>query len=184
MARCRGDEDRIEQRDRLRALGVSQQRIYLDNSLTAFSGQRPGLDQVLAAVRPGDTLVAISLARLARSIADASWLAGTLADNRIALSLNSVVHDPTDPVGAMFFTTLGTVGDCETELRTLRAVQGMATARAQGRLRGRQPKLTVKQRRELQWLHDTGDYTVGDLAEIFRVSRPTVYRMLRRPNRG
>ena len=38
-------------------LGVSSDRIYLDKGLTGSNRQRPGLDQALAAVRSGDTLV-------------------------------------------------------------------------------------------------------------------------------
>jgi predicted DNA-binding protein YlxM (UPF0122 family) len=29
-------------------------------------------------------------------------------------------------------------------------------------------------------MHDTGDYSISDLAELFSVSRPTVYRVLAR----
>ncbi len=29
-------------------------------------------------------------------------------------------------------------------------------------------------------MHATGDYTIADLADLFKVSRPTVYRTLRR----
>jgi DNA invertase Pin-like site-specific DNA recombinase len=54
----------------------------------------------------------------------------------------------------------------------------MAVARAKGRLRGRQPKLSVKQQAELRRMHATGDYSITDLAEVFSVSRPTVYRTL------
>ena len=31
-------------------------------------------------------------------------------------------------------------------------------------------------------MHGTGDYTITDLAELFKVSRPTVYRTLAEPN--
>lgn len=54
----------------------------------------------------------------------------------------------------------------------------MAVARAKGKLRGRQPKLSAKQQDELRRMHATGDYSVTDLAELFTVSRPTVYRTL------
>lgn len=40
-------------------LGVSSDRIYLDKGLTGSNRQRPGLDQALAAVRSGDTLVVL-----------------------------------------------------------------------------------------------------------------------------
>ena len=39
---------------------------------------------------------------------------------------------------------------------------------------------TDKQRRELRRMHDTGEYSISDLAELFSVSRPTVYRTLAR----
>ena len=62
----------------------------------------------------------------------------------------------------------------------MRTREGMAIARAKGKLRGKQPKLSVKQQKELIKLHATGDYSISDLAELFAVSRPTVYRTLQR----
>ena len=41
-------------------------------------------------------------------------------------------------------------------------------------------KLSIKQQTELRRMHATGDYTIADLAELFTVSRPTVYRTLKR----
>ena len=44
-----------------------------------------------------------------------------------------------------------------------------------------QPKLSDRQQRELCRMHvTTGEYSISDLAEIFTVSRPTVYRTLNR----
>ncbi len=62
----------------------------------------------------------------------------------------------------------------------MRTREGMAVARAKGRPRGRQPKLSPRQQTELRRMHATGDYTIADLAELFTVSRPTVYRTLQR----
>jgi DNA invertase Pin-like site-specific DNA recombinase len=56
----------------------------------------------------------------------------------------------------------------------------MAIARAKGKLRGKQPKLSDKQQKELRRMHGTGKYSISDLAELFSVSRPTVYRTLGR----
>ncbi|MFG2004836.1 helix-turn-helix domain-containing protein [Spirillospora sp. NPDC048911] len=47
-------------------------------------------------------------------------------------------------------------------------------------IRGKQPKLSPKQRRELVRMVGTGEYTIADLAELFTVSRTTVYRTLQR----
>jgi len=56
----------------------------------------------------------------------------------------------------------------------------MAIARAKGKLRGKQPKLSEKQQKELARMHAAGDYSISDLAELFAVSRPTIYRTLHR----
>jgi hypothetical protein len=55
----------------------------------------------------------------------------------------------------------------------------MSIARTTGKLRDEQPKLTDRQSRELHCMYDTGG-PVGDLAEVFSVSRPTIYRTLQR----
>jgi DNA invertase Pin-like site-specific DNA recombinase len=52
------------QREILASLGVPPDRIYLDKGLTGTTRARPGLDQALAAVRAGDTLVVLKLDRL------------------------------------------------------------------------------------------------------------------------
>ena len=59
-ARCSTDrQDLTAQREALRALDVSEDRIYVDHGLTGRNRARPGLDQALAAVREGDTLVIV-----------------------------------------------------------------------------------------------------------------------------
>lgn len=181
-ARCSTDEqDLTAQRDRLRALGVPDNRVYLDHGLTGTNRKRPGLDQALAAVCTGDTLVVPKLDRLARSVPDARTIGDDLASRGIKLSLGGQVYDPTDPMGKMFFNILATFAEFEVDLLRMRTREGMAVARAKGRLRGRQPKLSPKQQTELRRMHASGNYSITDLAEVFSVSRPTVYRTLR-PN--
>ncbi len=68
----------------------------------------------------------------------------------------------------------------EADLIRLRTREGMAIARARGKLRGKKPKLSDKQQKELRRMHNTGEYAISDLAELFTVSRPTVYRTLKR----
>jgi DNA invertase Pin-like site-specific DNA recombinase len=83
-------------------------------------------------------------------------------------------------MGKMFFNILATFAEFEADLIRLRTKEGMAIARAKGKLRGKQPKLSEKQQKELTRMHATGDYSISDLAELFAVSRPTIYRTLQR----
>ena len=70
------------------------------------------------------------------------------------------------------------LAEFKVDLLRMRTREGMAVARAKGRLKGRKPKLTTKQQTELRRMHSTGDYTITDLAELFNICRPTVYRTL------
>ncbi len=90
------------------------------------------------------------------------------------------VYDPADPMGKMFFNILATFAEFEVDLLRMRTREGMAVARAKGKLRGKQPKLSARQQRELARMAGTGEYTIADLAEVFTVSRATVYRTLQR----
>ena len=59
------------QRNSLAALGVGDDRIYVDQGLTGTNRDRPGLRLALAACQSGDTLAVTKLDRLARSLPDA-----------------------------------------------------------------------------------------------------------------
>ena len=180
-ARCSTDnQDLTAQKQALENLGVTQDRIYTDHGLTGTNRERPGLDQALAAVREGDTFVVPKLDRLARSVPDARAIARQLENKNVKLALGSTTYDPTDPMGKMFFNILATFAEFEADLISMRTREGMAIARAKGKLRGKQPKLSQKQQKELKRMHATGEYSISDLAELFSVSRPTVYRTLRR----
>ena len=180
-ARCSTDrQDLAAQRAALEALGVASDRIYTDHGLTGTNRSRPGLDQALAAVCTGDTLVVPRLDRLARSVPDARFIADALVARGIRLALGASVYDPVDPMGKMFFNILATFAEFEADLIRLRTREGMAIARSRGKLRGKQPKLSDRQQKELRRMHDTGDHSISDLAELFSISRPTVYRTLAR----
>lgn len=131
-------------------------------------------------MREGDTLGVTKMDRLARSVPDARAIGDDLAQRGVALSLDGQVYDPTDPMGKMFCSVLAIFAEFEADLLRSRTKEGMAVARAKGRLRGKQPKLNPTQQAELRRMHASGDYTITDLTKVFSVSRPTVYRTLHR----
>jgi hypothetical protein len=139
-ARCSTDkQDLAAQRHTLRQLGVSEDRVYLDHGMTGRDRRRPGLQQALAAVRRGDTLVVPKLDRLARSVPDARAIGDSLTAGGVRLSIRGTVYDPADPMGKMFFNILATFAEFEVDLLRMRTREGMAIARANGRLKGKAP---------------------------------------------
>ena len=179
--RCSTDKQELSaQQQALIDLGVAEDCIYTDHGLTGTNRARPGLDQAIAAVRDGDTFVVPKLDRLARSVPDARTIADQLEAKGVKLALGASIYDPTDPMGKMFFNILATFAEFESDLIRMRTREGMAIARAKGKLCGKQPKLSEKQQKELGRMHATGEYSISDLAEVFSVSRPTIYRTLQR----
>ena len=77
-------------------------------------------------------------------------------------------------------TFWATFAEFESDLIRMRTREGMAVAKAKGRLKGKKPKLSDRQQRELWRMHASGDYSISELAELFSISRPTVYRTLTR----
>jgi len=173
-------QDLTAQRDGLTALGVAANRVYVDQGLTGTNRERPGLREALAACREGDTLVVTKLDRLARSLPDARAIADDLTQRQVRLNLGGSVYDPTDPVGRLLFNVLAMVAEFETDLIRLRTREGMKVARAKGRLRGKQPKLNHRQEAHLVTLFDSGDHSTAELADLFGVTRSTVYRAVER----
>jgi hypothetical protein len=111
-------QDLTAQRNRLAALGVSDDRIYVDHGLTGTNGDRPGLRLALAACHSGDTLVVTKLDRLARSLSDARDILDELTRRNVRLSLGGSIHDPTDPIGRLLFNVLPMVAELEADRRT------------------------------------------------------------------
>ena len=180
-ARCSTDQqDLTAQRDGLTALGVADNRVYVDHGLTGTNRERPGLREALAACREGDTLVVTKLDRLARSLPDARAIADELTVRQVRLNLGGSVYDPTDPVGRLLFNVLAMVAEFESDLIRLRTREGMKVAKAKGRLRGKQPKLNQRQEAHLVALLHGGEYSTAELADLFGVARPTVYRAVER----
>lgn len=67
---------------------------------------------------------------------------------------------------------------------TVHTREGVAAAKAKGKgkgkLKGKQPKLSPLQSLELRRMFDTGDYSISDLSNVFKVSQPTINRALAR----
>ena len=178
-ARCSTDkQDLAAQRKLLAELGVPDGRIYLDHGMTGTNRNRPGLDQALASVRAGDTLVVPKLDRLARSVPDARDIISDLSERQVRFQLGPTVYDWADPMAKMFLQMLAVFAEFESDLIRMRTREGMAIAKAKGRLRGKQPKLSAAKRAHLLELAGAGEHNVTELAELFSVSRPTVYREL------
>ena len=101
-------QDLTAQREALAALGVPDERIYLDKGLTGTNRARPGLDQALAAVPSATPSWSPDYdGSPARSLTPGQ-IGDSLVARGVKLSLGGTLYDPDDPMGKMFFNILAT----------------------------------------------------------------------------
>ena len=111
-----------------------------------------------------------------RGGADARDIVDELTNRGVRLNVGGSVHDSTDPIGRLLFTVLSMIAEFEADLARARTREGLAVAKAKGRLRGKPPKLKPTREAHLVKHWRGGEHTTLELAELFSVSRATVYR--------
>ena len=121
---------------------------------------------------------------MARSVRHLTEIAALLEERGIDLVVLKQGIDTTTPAGRFTFHVLAAMDEMLADLISESTKEGLASARARGRVGGRKPKLTARQAEVARGMYDeTGadgrrKYTVAEIAETFGVSRKTVYRHL------
>lgn len=164
------------QTDALRRAGVAEKDIYLDHASGA-KASRPQFDQLMRNLRDrnDDTLVITRLDRLGRSVLHLVTLGATLRERGVGLKVLEQGIDTTTAEGRAMFGMLSVLAELQRELIVANTRDGLAAARARGRVGGRRPKLSPAQVRHAQQLYDAGEHTVQQIADLLRVPRTTVY---------
>jgi DNA invertase Pin-like site-specific DNA recombinase len=169
------DQNPDSQFDALAAAKVDQ--LFLEK-FTGTKSSRPQLDKMLAQLRSGDTLLITRLDRLGRSAKDLLNLVSVLEEKGVSLEVIEQAIDTSTAEGRLFFTIVAAFADFEHSLMRARTLDGLAAARARGRVGGRKPKMTPVRIAEARKLYAAQDKTVQEIADIFGVSRPTIYRAI------
>jgi DNA invertase Pin-like site-specific DNA recombinase len=168
------DQNPDSQKDALAKAGA--EKIFID-TFTGTKANRPELDKVRALLRTGDSLVITRLDRLGRSLKDLLAIVTELDSMGVNLEVLEQKIDTTSAEGRLFFHMVAAFAEFERELMRSRTLDGLEAARARGRVGGRKGKLTQAQVAQVLKMHHEGDY-IKHIAEIFEVSRPTIYRAI------
>lgn len=167
------DQNPDHQIDALIRADVEVRDIHIDVASGAKSS-RPKFDLVMQLLRPGDTLKVTRLDRLGRSLHHLVNLGVELQTRGIGLHVIEQGIDTTTPEGRAMFGMLSVLAEYQRELIVANTRDGLAAARARGRVGGRKPGLSPDQAEIAQQLYDARTKTVQQIADMFGVARTTV----------
>lgn len=114
-------------------------------TLSAVARSRPVYETVVSHLERGDMLVVWALDRAYRSAKDALVQLDALRERGIFFQIANFNLDTTTPHGRFIYTIMSGAAQYEREILIERTKEGIAAARAQGKLIGRPPKLTHEQ---------------------------------------
>jgi len=150
--------------------------VVLETASDALAS-RPRLAELLALLRPGDTLVVWRLDRLGRNLAHLVQTVTTLGEREVGFVSLTEAIDTTTPAGRLLFGIMASLAQFERDLIQERTMAGLAAARARGKVGGRPPIMTTEKLAVARRMLDEGK-PKAVIAKTIGVSRPTLYAHL------
>ena len=124
---------------------------------SGLDSERPELQRCLEYLREGDTLIITKLDRLARSTAHLHQIVEGLNAKSVGFRvLDDPTLDTTTRTGKLVFGILASIAEFETALRKERQMEGIAKAKAEGRVGGRPKLVTDEVAERIQRLRTAG----------------------------
>lgn len=163
--------------DQLTAVGVERENIYCEK-MTGTKSNRPRLRDLLGVIERGDIVYIESLNRLGRSSADLISLMQTFSDEGVTLISLKEQLDFSSAAGKMIAQFLAVLAEFERATIVERVKEGVAAARARGRIGGR-PATPQKTLDKALQMYDMHNLTVTEICRACGISRPTLYKALR-----
>jgi DNA invertase Pin-like site-specific DNA recombinase len=160
-----------QERD-LKGIGVEK----LFSEQVSSVAERGQLDAALDYVRERDVLVVTKLDRLARSIRDLCAIVDRLEAKGVSLRILGMGLDTATANGRLMLNVLGSVAQFEREVMLERQKEGIAKAKAEGKIKGRAP--TARRKAEEVRALDAAGMTRQAIAGKLGMSERSVYRVL------
>ena len=149
-------------------------RVFADK-LSGKTADRPELAACLDYLRPGDTLVVPSLDRLSRSLADLIAIVGTLRRRGVGFKSLHEALDTATPGGRLVFHVFAALAEFIREIIVSGTREGLAAARARGRVGGRPTVVTPEILRAARDMLPNPDASLTSIAKLLGVSPGTLY---------
>jgi DNA invertase Pin-like site-specific DNA recombinase len=153
-------------------LGV--ERVYTDK-VSGKNTDRPELQRMIDFVREGDVVIVESFSRFARNTRDLLDLTAALEEKKVQFISKKETVDTSTPAGKFMLTIFAALAQFERENILERQAEGIAIAKAEGRMAGR-PKKAVDTFEDVYAEVKAGKLSATAGAKKLGIARSTWYR--------
>jgi len=168
-------QDNKLQNDELKKNGC--ERIFREKA-SGGRWDRPQLHKMLEQLREGDVVIVWKLDRLSRSLKDLLTILERIETAGAHFYSLTENIDTGSAAGRMMMQIVGSFAEFEREMFRERTLAGLASAKKQGRVGGRRPKLTTQQQKEVTRWVQSGEKSAADVARLFQVHPSTICRLM------
>lgn len=170
----------IDQNPARQLEGVEVDRIFTDK-VSGKNTDRPQLQELLAYIREGDTVVVHSLDRLARNLVDLHHIVKTITDKKASVTFvseNLTFTGDDSPLSVLLLQVLGAFAQFQRMIIREAQREGIAIAKRNGVYKGRKKALSIDDVAVLLQRISSGDHK-AQIARDLGVSRKTLYEYVR-----
>lgn len=187
-ARCSTNEA-LQDIDRQRRLlvkkGCKLENIYFEYESGAKEN-RPELNKLLKTVVKGDTIISVSVSRLARSTKQICDIVEFVEKNKLRLIVDDITVDcrteELNPLTEGMLKMMGVFAEIDRKIISNNVKTGMENARLKGAKIGR-PKTSIsnipKTFLKYYELYKEGQLNITELARLSGITRPTAYKYIK-----
>lgn len=149
--------------------------VYFEDKLSGRNMERPEFQKMIEQLRPGDSVMVVSIDRLGRNLKELVELSSKLKDMGVNIVALNQGIDTSSKMGQLFYNFMALMSEMELMFIQERQREGIELAKREGRYKGR-PLKELNDWEQLTKEVAEGKLSVERACQLLKISRSTFYR--------
>ena len=149
--------------------------VYFEDKLSGRNMERPEFQKMMEQLRPGDTVMVVSIDRLGRNLKELVELSSKLKEMGVNIVALNQGIDTSSKMGQLFYNFMALMSEMELVFIHERQRKGIELAKREGRYKGR-PLKELNDWEQLTKEVAEGKLSVERACQLLKISRSTFYR--------
>ncbi len=165
------DQNSARQKDALQ----NKCDVYFEDKMSGRNMERPEFQKMIEQLRPGDSVMVVSIDRLGRNLKELVELSSKLKDMGVNIVALNQGIDTSSKMGQLFYNFMALMSEMELMFIQERQREGIELAKREGRYKGR-PLKELNDWEQLTKEVAEGKLSVERACQLLKISRSTFYR--------